>query len=96
MSERETGAVWALIQTWMDGMSYPPSQRKLAERVGVSPGLVSDWKYKDSMPAPDLVRALADEIGVRYERVLDAFLEDHGYILTRPTRDSGSEVRKHG
>ena len=93
MSERRTSEVWGLIQAWMDSMPYPPSQRKLAERIGVSPGLISDWKYGESMPSPDLVKALADEIGVRYERVLDAFLADHGYLLQRPTQEPGREVR---
>lgn len=92
MSERQTSAVWGLIQAWMNSMPYPPSQRKLAERIEVSPGLISDWKYGESMPSPELVERLAREIGVRYEKVLDAFLADHGYLLQRPGKGDG-EVR---
>src|SRR5690349_6554027 len=94
MSEQQksTGAVWALIQAWMDSLPYPPSQRKLADRVGVAPNTITNWKYREAMPAPDQVEALAREIGVRYERVLDAFLADHGYLWERPTQAPGREV----
>lgn len=77
--QRRTGHVWALIQEWMDAMPYPPSQRKLAARLDVSPTTVSDWKYRESFPIPTLMHRLAAEIGVPYERVLDAFLKDHEY-----------------
>lgn len=77
--QRRTGHVWALIQEWMDAMPYPPSQRKLAQRLDVSPTTVSDWKYGDAFPDPQHMRRLAAELGVPYERVLDAFLKDHDY-----------------
>jgi transcriptional regulator with XRE-family HTH domain len=93
---RQTGQVWALIQGWMDAMHYPPSQRKLAERLDVSPSTITDWKYRVSFPKADVIEALAAELGMRYERVLDAFLADHGYLLERPTKGGAQEVRKHG
>lgn len=79
-SEAEVpGALWDLIQEWMDSIAYPPSQRRLAGRLGVSATTVTDWKYGRGWPAPDLLKKLAAEIGVPYERVLDAVLRDRGY-----------------
>lgn len=79
--QRETGEVWALIQQWMDAIPYPPSQARLAGRIGVGKTTLSDWKYRESWPTPEHMEALAAELGVPYERVLHAFLVDHGYRL---------------
>lgn len=86
--ERKPGALWALVQAWMDSMPYPPSQRKLAARLEVSASAVTDWKYGDGFPDPSSLRRLAAEIGVPYERVLDAVLIDRGY---REPRDDHRE-----
>lgn len=75
----EPGHLWAIIQEWMDAQPYPPSQRKLAERIGVGHSTVSDWKYGRTWPAVRDLKALAVELGVPYERVLNAALVDHGY-----------------
>lgn len=83
MPER-TGHVWAVIQEWLDAQPYPPSQRKLAARIGVGHSTLTDWKYARTFPSPEDLRALAAEIGVPYERVLDAALKDGGY---RPAAD---------
>lgn len=80
--EQTPGNLWGLIQDWMDSIPYPPSQRKLAGRLGVSPSALSDWKYGRTFPGPDALRDLASEIGAPYERVLDAALRDHGYRLS--------------
>lgn len=77
--DQRPGHLWAIVQEWLDSMPYPPSQRRLATRLGVSPTTVSDWKYGTGFPAPDRLKALAAEIGVPYERVLDAVLKDRGY-----------------
>lgn len=76
---RKPGRLWALVQEWMDSIPYPPSQRKLAQRLEVSPSALSDWKYGIGFPSPDSLHRLAAEIGVPYERVLDAALRDRGY-----------------
>jgi transcriptional regulator with XRE-family HTH domain len=86
--EPTTGAVWDLIQSWMDSLRpYPPSQRRLAAALEVSPSTVSDYKYKRSMPAPDAIDKLAAEIRVPAEVVLDAFLRDQGYRVQRRAED---------
>lgn len=89
--EAQTGEVWALIQQWMDSIPYPPSQRQLAAKLQVSPTTITDWKYGRGFPSPDNLRRLANEIGVPYERVLDAVLLDHGY--RRPREQSPERKR---
>lgn len=84
---RRTGHLWKLIQDWMDATPYPPSQRKLAKRLGVSPNKVTEWKYGEGFSSPAELRALAAEIGVPYERVLDAALRDRGYRDPAPPLD---------
>lgn len=74
-----TGALWAVIQEWIDAQPYPPSQRKLASRIGVGHSTITDWKYCRTFPSPEDLLALAAEIRVPYERVLDAALRDGGY-----------------
>ncbi len=88
---RRPGLLWALIQEWMDSIPYPPSQRKLAARIEVSPSAVSDWKYGDGFPDPAALRRLAAEIGVPYERVLDAVLKDRGYRDKPTTRPPSAD-----
>lgn len=78
-SKQTPGHLWAIVQEWLDSMPYPPSQRKLAARLQVSASSVSDWKYGTNLPAPEHLRRLAEEIGVPYERILDAALKDRGY-----------------
>lgn len=87
---KQPGYLWALIQEWMDSIPYPPSQRKLAKRLEVSPSAVSDWKYGEGFPDPASLRRLAAELGVPYERVLDAVLRDRGYRDELPSERRGS------
>lgn len=77
--KRRPGHLWSLVEEWMDAMPYPPSQAKLAERIQVSASALTDWKYGDGFPNPEPLRRLAAEIGVPYERMLDAVLKDRGY-----------------
>lgn len=87
--EQRPGHLWALVQEWLDSMPYPPSQRKLASRIGISPSALSNWKYGEGFPDPEHLRALAAEIGVPYERVLDAVLRDRGYRSDPPNPARG-------
>ena len=77
------GHLWAVVQEWLDSLGiYKPSQRQLAGKIKVSASTLSSWKYGEAFPDPEPLRRLADEIGVPYERVLDAVLRDHGYRFT--------------
>lgn len=80
---KQPGFLWSVIREWLDADWNPPSQNKLAARVGVSPSALSDYKYATHMPPPEFLENLAEQIRVPYERVLDAVLKDHGY--RRPT-----------
>lgn len=74
-----TGYLWAVIQEWIDAHPYPPTQRQLAKRIGVSHGIITEWKYARSFASPQSLERLAAEMRVPYERVLDAALHDAGY-----------------
>lgn len=83
-NDQRPGVLWAIVQEWMDSIPYPPSQRKLAARIEVSPSALSDWKYGRGFPSPQALSRLAAEIGVPFERVLDAVLRDRGYRRSTP------------
>lgn len=86
MTTEQTGQLWRLVREWMDSIAYPPSQSRLAQRLEVSRSTLTDWKYGRGFPSPENLRALAREIGVPYERVLDAALRDRGYRDDPPAR----------
>lgn len=73
------GYLWAIVQEWRDSMPYPPSERQIAKRLGVSPSALGAWKRAESFPTATNLRALAAEIGAPYERLLNAVLIDQGY-----------------
>lgn len=80
----ETSHLWAVIQEWLDLLPYPPSQSKLAKRLGLQRNAVSEWKYGTTRPTPDHLRALADEMTPVagpdvYDRLLVALNRDLGY-----------------
>ena len=81
-------------RVWQGLMEIPYgstiSYAELAARIGISPSALSDWKYGRGFPDPDDIRRLADEIGVPYERVLDAVVIDRGYRTKRPGAERGS------
>ena len=86
----EVTHLWRVIQEWLDGQRFPPSQSRLGESVGVARSAVSDWKLGKARPTPDHLRRLADlmEPGLgpkTYDRLLRAMLADMGYEL--PPRD---------
>lgn len=85
------GHLWALVQEWMDSERYPPSQRKLARRVGISSSYLSQMKKGETFPNPGILERLAAEIHTPYELVLDAVLIDCGYRDERriPRRRAG-------
>lgn len=79
-----TTHLWAVIQEWLDQLPYPPSQRRIAARLEVSPNAVSEWKWGQSRPTPENLQRLADEMEAVagrdvYARLLDALNKDRGY-----------------
>lgn len=73
------GKLWELLQSHIDSSPYPPSERQIAARLGVSPTTVGKWRDPKSLPTRENLQAIADLVGVRYSVVLDAALYDTGY-----------------
>lgn len=79
--KRPTGHLWALVEAWLRTQDYPPSQAKIAKRAGISTSMLTALKYGEVLPRTrEPLQGLADAIGVRYERVLDAVLMDQGLL----------------
>jgi transcriptional regulator with XRE-family HTH domain len=82
---QSTTHLWAEIQAWLDVLPYPPSQARLAKKLGLkSRSGVSDWKFGKARPTPEHLRALADEmepVAGRdiYDRLYEAVMRDIGY-----------------
>jgi transcriptional regulator with XRE-family HTH domain len=73
------GKLWELLQRHIDGEKYPPSERQVAARLGVSPSTLGGWRDLRRLPSRETLQAIADLVGVRYAVVLDAALRDTGY-----------------
>ena len=95
------GLLWDLIQKHIDTSPYRPSERRVAEKLGVSPNALRYWRNPKSLPTRENLQAIADLVGVRYSVVLDAALHDTGYhesgVVSLPDRrepDPGSPDRE--
>jgi transcriptional regulator with XRE-family HTH domain len=73
------GMLWDLLQKHIDNAPYPPSERQVARRLGVSPNTLAHWRDLKRLPSRENLQAIADLAGVRYSVVLDAALRDTGY-----------------
>lgn len=78
------GRLWELIQSHIDKAPYPPSERQVAHRLGVSPTTLGNWRDPKKLPSRENLQAIADLVGVRYAVVLDAALMDTGYHEAAP------------
>jgi len=74
------GKLWEIVQRHIDAQPYGVSQRQLASKLGMSPTALGNWRELKALPAPTNLHALANLTGTPYLRVLDAALEDAGYI----------------
>jgi transcriptional regulator with XRE-family HTH domain len=73
------GQLWDILQRHIDAAPYPPSERQVAMRLGVSPTTLANWRDPKKLPSRENLQAIADLAGVRYSVVLDAALHDTGY-----------------
>lgn len=78
------GRLWELIQRHIDNAPYPPSERTVARKLGVSPTTLGNWRDPKKLPTRENLQAIADLVGVRYAVVLDAALHDTGYHEASP------------
>lgn len=95
------GLLWDLIQMHIDSAPYPPSERQVAARLGVSPTTLGNWRDPKKLPTRENLQAIADLVGVRYSVVLDAALRDTGYheevrrlsVAPRPVSEVEAELQ---
>lgn len=59
---------------------YPPTYSKIAEQAGVSRQTLLNWRTPTKLLQKEHLVAIARVTGVPYQRVLDALLEDIGYL----------------
>lgn len=70
---------------------YPPSYSRIAEQVGVARQTLLNWRDPTGWIRREHLEALAEVLGVPYIRLLDAMLEDIGYIPKRPPTQGGGQ-----
>ena len=74
------GAFWELIDEHLGKMEFPPSKRRLALRLDVSPQTITNWQHGlTELPKRHNLEAVASFIGRTYGEVLEAALSDTGY-----------------
>lgn len=78
------GKFYALIQQHIDSQPYPVTERQVARRLGVSQTTLSNWRSPKKLIDKDHLIAVSELTGVRYGRVLDALLDDIGYLTESP------------
>lgn len=59
---------------------YPPTMSRIAEQVGVSRQTLANWETPTKLIDKRHLVALAEVLGVPYSVVLNALLEDIGYL----------------
>lgn len=84
------GRLYDIIQNHMDSQTYGASQRQVASKIGVSPTTLKNWRTPKELIDKRHLVAISDLTGVPYVRVLDALLDDIGYLSRdeRPAYDS--------
>jgi transcriptional regulator with XRE-family HTH domain len=73
------GRLWEILQRHIDSAPYPPSERQVALKLGVSPTTLANWREPKKLPTRENLEAIAELAGVRYATVLEAALYDTGY-----------------
>ncbi len=76
------GRLFDLIDAHRDAQRYPPSYAAIASKVGVSRQTLLNWRTPTKLIEKKHIEKLAREIHVSYRTVLDALLEDIGYLHT--------------
>lgn len=75
------GRLFDIVDEYRDRFApHPPSYRRIAEQIGVAPQTLNNWRQPTKLLDKEHLRALSEITGVPYQRVLDALLEDIGYL----------------
>lgn len=70
------GKLWDIIETWRDGMEFPPSYRQIAIRLDVSQSTFDTWKNPIEVPARRNLLAISKLTGKPYQVVVQAAVDD--------------------
>lgn len=81
------GQLYDLIQAHMDAQPYEVRPADVARKLGVSRQTVLNWREPTGWVSRRHLEGIAQLTGVPYLRVLDAMLEDIGYISRTPPDD---------
>lgn len=85
------GKFYDLIQQHIDEQPYPPSERMIASRLGVTQTTLSNWREPKKLIEKRHIVAVSELVGVRYERARDALLADIGYLTESDDPPAASE-----
>lgn len=77
------GRLYDLIQAHIDAQPYGVSERQVALKIGVTQTTLSNWREPKKLIGKEHLKAISRVTGVPYARVLDALLEDIGYLHER-------------
>lgn len=78
------GRLYGLIQDHIDAQPYGVSERQIALKLEVSPTTLKNWRTPTRLIEKKHLLAISQLTGVPYQRVLDALLEDIGYLHADP------------
>lgn len=91
------GRLFDLVEEYRARYSpHEPSYSRIAEQVGVSRQTLLNWKTPTKLLDKEHIRALATVTGVPYQRVLDALLEDIGYLREDQEPIAARRSKKRG
>ncbi|WP_166133540.1 helix-turn-helix domain-containing protein [Nocardioides ochotonae] len=79
------GKLYDLIQAHIDAQPYTVSERQVARKLGVTQTTLGNWRAPKRLIAKEHLVAISRLTGVRYSGVLDALLDDIGYLTEGDT-----------
>ena len=81
------GKLYDLIQEHIDSQRYPPSERQVAKELGVTQTTLSNWREPKKLIDKEHLVAISRVTRNPYHRVLDALLDDIGYLTEESDGD---------
>jgi transcriptional regulator with XRE-family HTH domain len=88
------GQLYDILENHMNQSGYRISQRQVAYRLGVSPTTLKNWQSPRELIEKRHLVAIAELTGVPYHRVLDALLNDIGYLRESDEPPHGQSVAR--
>ncbi len=89
------GRLFEIVEDYRSRFSpHEPSYSKVAELVGVSRQTLLNWETPTKLLDKKHLVALSDLTGYPYQRVLDALLEDIGYLREEQDLPEGVAARR--